>query len=178
MFSRLSPYVCWSTDTYGFQLQYTVANPWLNLQQGLVETDRDDRSASKAWLKIRFRCVVFGGGCHVRYHIADCVSFVFVGQYSDVAAQPQLGLLPEWGCWPDFNHCYCAVIDRTTLTRILHKLTRALACLLIDIKDFVQSGVWITTPLLLKTSLSINILRDNHANLCKIRVNSFLIQYI
>ena len=51
---------------------------------------------------------------------------------------------------------------------MFHKLTRVLTCLLINKKDFAQSNVWITTPLLLKTSLLIKILRDHHANLWNI----------
>ena len=35
----------------------------------------------------------------------------------------------------------CMIFNYNYLTRILHKLTRALASLLIDIKDFVRSGV-------------------------------------
>ena len=51
------------------------------------------------------------------------------------------------------------------LTRIFHKLTRALTRLLIPQEYFSQSSVIIDTLLLRKIPCEINILRDLHANL-------------
>jgi hypothetical protein len=50
------------------------------------------------------------------------------------------------------------------ISRIFHKLTCTLACLLIPQENLLQSAVITDTPLLLKIPCKTNILRDHHTN--------------
>jgi hypothetical protein len=55
-------------------------------------------------------------------------------------------------------------ILKLALARIFHKLTCALACLLIPQEHLLQSAVITDTPLLHKIPCKTNILRDHHTN--------------